>query len=504
MKRLGVAGLLFILATLVLKISGLIRDMVVAYYFGFGTEAGAYTIAFTITNTVILFLSTGMKNALVPTYMNALENKRGAYHLSQVLKSTALVSLILSVFGAVLAPLYIPFFYPELDEKGTEITVFITIIYFSSLIAVGMNAVLEAYLDANNRFAISVVSQILVMASSIAAAFFFASSIGVYSLAFGYLTGTLLSLALKKLFFMPKEAYSLREKFDWKEIHSFYHIFIPVAVTAMIGQINLTVDHAFANPYGKGTVNYITYAKNLVHFPQAILAVTIGTIIFPMLAKAQSSKNKKLFKAGLQRGISTMSLILFPALAGMVWLMPDIIEAIYQRGKFTQEATEATTTVAYYYMGSVLFFSLQTVLNKGFYAMNKGHVILKVGVLSILLNGICNYAFTNIMDSYMGIPLASSFGAFIYFIVSYSIFTKLIGKSDQREMMVDLFKVCISVLLMLIVLFWIRPFTDRLPNLAEIAVVSAAGAAVYTGAVLMLRISAATFLVSAFIRTKKD
>ncbi|TDL33146.1 murein biosynthesis integral membrane protein MurJ [Jeotgalibacillus sp. S-D1] len=502
MKNLGLAGLLFILATLFLKISGLIRDMVFAFYFGTSIEADAYTIAFTFTNIVILFLNTGMKNALVPTYMNALENRRGAYHLSQVMRSTAIVSLVISALGAAFAPLYIPFIYYGLDEKGTDIAVFVTIIFFSSIVAVGMNAVLEAYFDANHRFAISVVSQILVMASSITAAVFFASTIGVYSLAFGYLAGTILSLLLKMLFFVPKGTYSLRWKFDRKEIRSFYLIFIPVAVTAMIGQINLTVDHAFASPYGKGIVNYITFAKNLVHFPQAIIAVTIGTMIFPMLSKAQTSNNKKLFKMGLQRGISTMSLILFPALAGMVWLMPGIIEAIYQRGAFTKEATEATTTVAYYYIGSVLFFSLQTVLNKGFYAMNKGQVIFRIGILSILLNGICNYIFTNMMDSYMGIPLASSFVAFIYFIASYYLFTKLMDKSNQKELMMDLSKILLSVLFMLIVLWCIRPLTASLPNLVEIAAVSAAGAAAYIGAVFMLRVSAVTFLISVFIKRK--
>ncbi|KIL43011.1 murein biosynthesis integral membrane protein MurJ [Jeotgalibacillus campisalis] len=496
-SKLGLASILFIIASLFLKLSGLLRDMTVAFYFGDGVAAGAYFAAFNIPNMVILFLNTGMKNALVPTYISALEKKNGSYHLSQVMKGTLIVSFIFSLLGAALAPFYIPLLYPDFTADATEISILIAIIFFASIVAVGMNSVLEAFFDANNRFAISVVSQIVVILSSILSAVLFADSIGIYSLAIGYAAGTVLSLLLKILFFIDKGTYTLKGKFDWLEIKSFYIIFVPVAVTVMIGQINLTVDYVFAGRFEVSVITYINNAKNLVHFPQAIIGVTIGTIIFPLLSKAQSTNNKELFKTGIQRGLSAMSLILLPAVAGMMWLMPNIIELVYLRGEFSEAAAAATTTVAYFYVGSVLFFSLQTVLNKGFYAMQKGQVILKIGAVSILLNIVFNYILTEAMNSYNGIPLASSVMAFIYFIVSYFIFTNLIGRSGQRKMMADLIKIIVSVVIMIGALSLLRMAAASLPNLAEIILSAVVGAIVYLGAVFMLKVSTFTFLISA-------
>lgn len=495
-SKLGLASLLFIIASLFLKISGLLRDMVVAFYFGDSFAAGAYFAAFNIPNMVILFLNTGMKNALVPSYINALENQNGKHHLSQVMKGTLIVSIAFSIIGAAFSPLYVPLLYPNFSDQAIEIATIVAIIFFASIVAVGMNSVLEAYFDANNRFAISVVSQIIVILTSIVSAVLFAESIGVYSLAIGYAAGTVLSLVVKTLFFIQKGTYSLRGKFDWKEIKSFYLIFIPVAVTVMIGQINLTVDYVFAGRFQEGVITYINNAKNLVHFPQAIIGVTIGTIIFPLLSKAQATKSDKMFQNGIQKGLSAMCLVLFPAIAGMMWLMPTIIELLYQRGAFSESASMATTNVAYFYAGSVLFFSLQTVLNKGFYALQKGHLILKIGAVSVLLNALFNYILTEAMDSYYGIPLASSVMALFYFFVSYFIFVRLVGKSFQKELFIDTVKIVMAVMIMLGVLLVIKSFTDSLPAVAEIVAVGFVGAVTYLVSVIVLKVPTFKFLIA--------
>ncbi|MDG5472458.1 lipid II flippase MurJ [Jeotgalibacillus sp. ET6] len=81
-SNFGLYSVLFLMATIFLKISGLLRDMTVSFYFGVSLSTDAYFVAFNMANMVILFLNTGMKNALVPTYIDAVKNERGPYHLS--------------------------------------------------------------------------------------------------------------------------------------------------------------------------------------------------------------------------------------------------------------------------------------------------------------------------------------------------------------------------------------------------------------------------------------
>nr|WP_039813863.1 murein biosynthesis integral membrane protein MurJ [Jeotgalibacillus malaysiensis] len=498
-NKLGIASLLLILATIFLKVSGLARDITLAYFFGDSLEAGAYLAAFVIPNTIILFLNNGMKNALVPTYIAAQEKKGEKHHLSQVMLGTILISLIISIAGAALAPFYIPLMY-DFSGEALHIATIVTIIFFSSMVGVGMNAVLEGYFDAVERFAISVTSQTIVTLSSILFAILFANSWGVYSLAIGYAAGVVISLVLKLLFFIQKGTFSIRQKLDYDEIKTFFIIFIPVGLTIMVGQINLMVDYIFAGRFSESVITYVNNAKNLVHFPQALIGVTISTVIFPIISKAQAKQDNKLFKQGIQQGINVMSLILLPAIAGMMWLMPSIVELLFQRGAFDSQASEATTVVAYFYVGSVIFFSLQQVLNKGFYALNKGRLILTIGLISIGLNALFNYIFTMLMGSYNGIPLASSVMAFVYFAVSLYIFRKLINESLMKEMLPDLLKIIISVILMMGALLLLDPVLSGWGPVVTIILTGLAGSIVYGIAVIVLKVSSIKVFTSKLAR----
>lgn len=493
-SKLGLASILFIGVSLLLKISGLIRDMVIAYYFGDSYVTDAYYAAFIIPNMLILFLTTGMKNAFVPSYIDALEERRGASHLGQIFKGTAVISLVLALLGLLVSPYLIPLLYPEFSVDASRIAVHITMIFFCAIFFVGMNSVLEAFLDAENKFSLSIISQIIVLLSSIVAAFIFANQIGVYSLAVGYFVGTIISLIFKFLLVIPQKKIKWREKFNWIEIKHFYFIFIPVGLTVAVGQINLLVGTIFASHFDEGAVTYINYAKNLVHIPQAIFGVTIGTIIFPMLSKAISTDNNALFKRGIVYGLNTMYFILLPAVVGMMVLMPNIIELLYQRGAFTSEATIATTQVAYLYFGSVLFFSLNNVINKGFYSLKKGHMILLISGLSVLVNIVLNVIFTSWIG-YKGIALAASVNAFIYVLGQFVIFLKLVKGLNLKAILIEFSKITFGTLIMGVAAWWTLEVVHNFSNILQIGIVAIVGVIVYLICAYVLRMKSFKFLL---------
>lgn len=494
-SKLGIASILFFIATIFLKVSGLIRDMVIAFYFGDSYVADAYLAAFIIPNMIILFFTTGMKNAFVPSYIDSLQQGREKQHLNQIFKSSIFIGAILSLFGAAFAKLYIPLLFPQFNEGGQEIAIYVTIILFISVFFVGMNSVLEAFFDAEQKFSLSIISQIIVVLSTISGALLFAKQIGAYSLALGYLVGTILSLTFKCFLISRKKLLNLRINLDWGEIKQFYLIFIPVALTVAIGQINLTVDNIFASYFETGVVTYINYAKDLVHFPQAIFGVVIATVIFPSLSKAIATEDHKGFKKGIERGLTTMYLILLPSIVGMMILMPNLIELLYERGQFSHEATLATANVAYYYFGSVLFFSLHNVVTKGFYTLKKGHLILFIGSLSIGLNIILNFALTKLIG-YQGIPLASSITAFLYVGGSFIVFMKLVEGFNMKHIMIELIKITLAVLGMSGVIYVVNPLLEPLTNFGQIALVGTLGAGVYLILVYLFKIKSFRFLLS--------
>lgn len=498
------AGLLFLLMTVLLKISGLLRDMVIAFYFGDSYQADAFLAAFIIPNMLFLFLNTGMKNTLVPSYIEAEEKNQGHSHLTQIFKGTAGISMIIGVVGAISSPVVIPLIYSDFHHEAETIAVWVAVILFSSMLFIGANAVLEAYFDARNQFSFTVISQLIVIGSTISSALLFARTIGPYSLAAGYMAGVILSLFFKLTQILPKKVIHFQEKIKLKEIQSFYIVFLPVALTVMVGQINLTVDNIFASKLEVGAITYINYAKNLAHFPQAIFGVTIATIVFPILTKAKVKKDKQLFKQAIEQGTASMYFVLLPLISGMMIVMPEVISVLYERGAFTNEATQVTSHVAYFYYGSVLFFSLSTLLNKGFYTLKKGHYILAIGAGSIVLNIILNGLFTKWIGL-PGIPLASSVVAFFYISFSFVLLVRLIGKLNYAYLLKEIFKITVASALMMVTLQITSSYFQGFASALYLFLQTGVGVIVYLLLGFGFRIQSLMLLISMiFKRGRKD
>jgi putative peptidoglycan lipid II flippase len=486
-SKLRIASLLLLLVTLLLKVSGLIRDQLITFYFGASSEADAYYAAFALPNMFILFLTTGMKSAFVPSFIKYEEKNKGLSHLQNVWKGTLLFSLLLSILFIVIAPVYIQLLFPNLTGDTAQMATIMTIIFLSSLLFVGVNAVLEAYFDAENKYYLSVLAQAIVLLGTIGSALLFADNIGAYAFAFGNLAGVILSLLFKLLLLLPKRTLRLEGKINWAENKRFFRIFIPVALTAMIGQITLTIDTSFANRLGDSFVTYLNIAKNLTQFPQNIVGVTIGTIVFPLLAAAYTKGDMPGFKANITRGLQIMYFTLLPVLTGMMLLMPEIVSILFENGKFTAQHTEETSIAAYYYFGTILFYSLVIIVNNGFYTMEKGHYMMRLGFLSIALKLVLNYIFTESFG-FIGIPLSSSVTGFIYALTCFLLFRKLMGGIPLREMLLDVAKTTISVLIMGIAVYLLKDAVDQLQPIFTILLCSVSGVIVFLLCVFLMKI----------------
>src|SRR5690606_11070082 len=126
--------------------------------------------------------------------------------------------------------------------------------------------------------------------------------------------------------------------------------------------------------------------------------------------------------------------------------------------------------VAYLYVGSVLFFSLQNTINKAFYSRNKGHVILRISLFSILLNIGLNFLFITWLDSHIGIPLASSVMAFVYFVLNLIVFQRIEARFNWKVLTIEALKVIGAVMGMIGILWIVEPFTTNLPIIVYLVV----------------------------------
>jgi len=287
------------------------------------------------------------------------------------------------------------------------------------------------------------------------------------------------------------------QKMDWQEIKSFYWIFIPVGLTIAVGQINLAVNQIFASGMGEGVVSNLNYAFRLVNIPQAIFGVTIATIVYPLLAKAKSDGDHQSFKLGMERGLSYMFMFLAPTVIGMLILMESIVRLTYERGAFTESATTLTTQYAIFYIGSVFFYSIQAVVAKGFYTLDKGHYMMRIGMISVVVNVISNWILSNIMGP-AGLALSTSVVGMIYSVITFSTLYKISNGFNLKYIGKEYIKMITATVLMFLALWGLGKLISPalLGDILYLAIMIITGAVVYFAGLYILKTTSMTQLLA--------
>ncbi|WP_433744983.1 murein biosynthesis integral membrane protein MurJ [Falsibacillus pallidus] len=489
MSKLRFASILFLVSTAFLKFSSMLRDLTIAGLFGSSYKTDAYIAAMTIPNAIVLFMLTGMKDAFLPSYYKYDRLGKGFSHLTNIVKGTFWISLAISIVGTAISPWLVRILYPKFGHyaHGFEIASWTAVLYFLSIALVGVNAVYEGYFDSQKKFSFSTFSQTVVVLATVGSALVFHKWLGIYSVPIGYFVGTFLSFLIKLVYLKPSKFLNWRQKIDIPEVKMFYSIFWPVGLTIAVGQINLSVNMLFAAQLGGGVVSNLNYAFRLVNIPQAIFGVTIATIVYPILAQAKADKNDGLFRLGMERGLSYMYLFLAPTVAGMLVLMEPIVKTVYERGAFDAAATSETSKFAIYYVGSVLFYSIQAVVAKGFYTLEKGHLIMRIGLISIVVNVVSNYVFGKLMGP-SGLALSSSIVAMVYSTMTFSTLYKISGGFDLKKIGKEYWKVTVATIIMSVLLILIgKTNLLHLHHILYLAIMIIIGALLYFLSLAILR-----------------
>lgn len=499
MSKLRLASILFLLSTFFLKFSSMIRDIVISGLYGDSYMADAYFASMVIPNAIVLFMLTGMKDAFLPSYFKYDKLGKGYSHLTNIVKGTFWISLAVSIVGAAASPWLVGMLYPDFAkfEQGMTIAAWTAAIYFLSISLVGVNAVYEGYFDSQKKFSFSTFSQTIVVLTTILFAIIFHKSLSIYAVPIGYFVGTLFSFLLKLVVLKPGKMMAWTQKMDWQEIKSFYWIFIPVGLTIAVGQINLAVNQIFASGMGEGVVSNLNYAFRLVNIPQAIFGVTIATIVYPLLAKAKSDEDHQSFKLGMERGLSYMFMFLAPTVIGMLILMESIVRITYERGAFTESATALTTEYAIFYIGSVFFYSIQAVVAKGFYTLDKGHYMMRIGMISVVVNVISNWILSNIMGP-AGLALSTSVVGMIYSVITFSTLYKISNGFNLKYIGKEYIKMITATALMFLALWGLGKVISPalLGDILYLAIMIITGAVVYFAGLYILKTTSMTQLLA--------
>jgi putative peptidoglycan lipid II flippase len=407
--------------TLISRILGFIRDVVIANIFGAGVSTDAFLVAFKIPNFMRrLFAEGAFSQAFTPvlseykTQRNHAEVKHLVDHVAGNLGS---ILFFITVIGVMIAPLLVLIFAPgffQYPEKY-ELTVTMLQIMFPYLLFMALTAFAGAVLNTYGRFAVPAFTPVFLNLCFIGAAIWFAPNFEqpIMALAYGVLFAGFVQLAfqipfLYRLRLLPTPKFNRHDE-GVKRIH---HLMIPALFGVSVSQINLLVDTLMASFLVTGSVSWLYYSDRLMEFPVGVFGLALATVMLPNLSKSVARGDTDKYNSVLDWALRWVFLIAVPSMVGLIILAIPMLATLFHNGQFGDSDVIMTSRSLVTYAFGLLGFVLIKVLASGFFSRQDTRTPVKIAVIAMATNMLLNLALILPM-AHAGLALATSLAALL-------------------------------------------------------------------------------------------
>jgi putative peptidoglycan lipid II flippase len=405
--------------TLVSRIFGFIRDVVIARIFGAGLATDAFFVAFKIPNLLRrLFAEGAFSQAFVPI-LAEYKNRRGEQDtrllVDHVAAFLALALFAVTLIGVIAAPLIISVTAPGFiaTPEKFELTVSLLRITFPYILFISLVALAGGVLNTYSRFSVPAFTPVLLNLSFIGFALWAAPHFEppVRVLAWAVFTGGVLQLAfqvpfLSRLGLLPRLRLDLKDEGVWRIMRQMG----PAVFGVSIGQVSLLINMVFASFLVTGSVSWLYYADRLMEFPTGLLGVALGTILLPSLARHYASRSADEYSRLLDWGLRLTLVLALPAAAALALLALPLTTTLFHYGAFTASDVFATRNAVIAYSVGLTGLILVKVLAPGFYGQQDIRTPVKIGIVTLFATQIMNLTFIWTLK-HVGLALAVGIGA---------------------------------------------------------------------------------------------
>ncbi|ADC73047.1 integral membrane protein MviN [Thioalkalivibrio sp. K90mix] len=415
--------------TMISRIMGYLRDMVLAVTFGAGAATDAFFVAFRIPNFLRrLFAEGAFNQAFVPVFAEFRE-KRGRESLRDLLDHTAgtlmAVVSVVTLIGILAAPLLIWVFAPGLatqEEGRQDLAGQMLRITFPYLLFISLTAMAAGILNSIGRFAVPAFTPVFLNLALIVAALWLAPMFAepIVALAWGVFAAGALQLAFQIPFLMRA---GLLPRPRFRRAHEGVRRIVKLMLPAILGtsvvQINLLVDTLVASFLVAGSISWLYFGDRFVELPLALFGIAIGTVILPRLARQYNQADPAAFGRTLDWALRLAMLVALPSMVGLVVLAVPILATLIQYQAFTQWDTYMSAMALAAYALGLPGFILIKVLAPGFFARQDTRTPVKIAIIAMLANIVLNAAFvlpwylSGTPGAHAGLALATSASAYI-------------------------------------------------------------------------------------------
>ena len=418
------------LLTLVSRITGLVRDLLMASAFGVSGLTDAFNVAFRIPNLLRrLFAEGAFSQAFVPVLASAKARDGDAATkllIDDVATALVWVLLATSVVGVIAAPILVWALASGLDAKSFDAGVLMTRWMFPYIACMSLVAFSAGILNTWKHFAVPAATPVLLNLAMIGAAWLGApwfASMGIepiYAMAAGVMLGGILQLgvqipALHRRGLLPRIGLTwgrLRAAFADAGVRQVLTLMLPALLGVGVAQLSLLINTQIASHLAVGSVTWLFYADRLMEFPTALLGVALGVVLTPQLAAARASGDAARYSYMLDWGLRLVVLLALPCAVALGVFATPLMAALFHHGRFSGTDVERSAfALAMYGIGLVGLVAVK-VLAPGYYASLDIRTPVRIAVAVLLITQLFNVLFVPFLQ-HAALTLSIGLGALV-------------------------------------------------------------------------------------------
>jgi len=406
--------------TMLSRVLGYLRDMVVAAVFGAGAATDVFFVAFRIPNFLRrLFGEGAFSQAFVPVLSEYQQRRPDQVKdLIDHVVGVLFVSLVgVTVLAVIAAPWLVLVIAPGFADEPDKLLLAIQLlrITFPYLLFISLTAAAMAILNSRGYFAAPAFSPVLLNVAMIIGALLFADRFDqpVTALAVGVLVGGVAQLLwqvpfLMRLRLLPR----LKLRWGHSGVKRVLLLMVPTLFGAGVAQINLLFDTFLASFLQSGSISWLYYSDRLLEFPLGVFAIALATIMLPDLSRRHADGDQQGFAGLLEWGSRLALLVGLPAAAALAVLAEPLLSTLFQRGEFDAAAVHGAALSLWGYAPGLVAAMLVKLYAPGFFARQDTRTPVRIGIIALVANMVFNVILIFPLQ-HAGLALATSCSAFL-------------------------------------------------------------------------------------------
>jgi putative peptidoglycan lipid II flippase len=423
--------------TLLAKVSGLLRDIIVASQFGTSQAMDGFFVAVTVATLMYMWLKDPIQVVLVPLFTEQLASRgeRAAWEDASTLVNTLLVLfLIFTVIGWLISPLLVSLIAPGFTDEVEILSVGLTKFLMLSFLFYGLARLLSALFYSYQCFGLPGLTTTVDNVAAIFLIAFLAPILGIYALVIGTVIGAAAQVLVQlPILWKNRSYYRLRLELRNPALRRMASISFPLFIGTGGAELSLITDRIFASLLPTGSLSALAYGQRLTYatFFQ-LFVVSLTTVLFPFFSKSAGLNNYGDLKQKLSRSLRLLFWIVFPLSVGILLLHEPLVRLVYQRGAFSEESVKLTSQAVLYYAIGLSGYSLSNILSYAFYSVQDTKTPVLTGLVRLAVKILLSFALVGSM-AHAGLALAESLSFLLKAALLLILLPKKLRKDEYRK-----------------------------------------------------------------------